>query len=316
MPLYDYTGQLDNGAALQGTLEAESQEAAAQKLTDIGVRVAGLRAAQRFAFVTPLTLDDFLFLNEQIAGLSKAEVPLERGLRDLAADAASPKLKRLLLELAADLDRGTSLVDALERQKRRFPTDYAAIVRAGLATGDLGGALYGLTVQLRLRSSFRRSVLEMAAYPLTVVVMLLVIMGIAMRFIVPMMEDVFDDFGARLPGLTQLVLDAAHSWWLVELTLGVLLLLVVLFFGWPAHGTLRRLRENGHPAPARLRPGILVRRAGAVRAYDGARRARRYTLARDDRRRRRGLGQCTPSGGDGAGVRAPPAGAGARRRGR
>ncbi len=229
MPLFDYTGQLESGAAFQGTLEAPSREAAEKLLHEMHVRVTALRAARRLAYVAPLSLDDFLFLNEQIAAMAQAGVPFERGLRELAADVGSRKLKRLLLDLADDLEAGTSIDDALERQKRRFPTNYAEVVRAGLQTGDLGGALYGLTAQLRLKSSFQRSLIEMTVYPLVVLVLMFCVLSFAMRQIVPPMAEVYLDFGAKLPTATSLLISAARSWPAIEIGVGVVALVFAVF---------------------------------------------------------------------------------------
>ena len=97
MQLFDYVGQLASGASFQGTLQAESEAEAQRTLLQMGVRTVSLRAARRGSFITPLSLDDFQFLNEQIAALTRAGVPLEEGLRQAAADVGSRKLKRLTL---------------------------------------------------------------------------------------------------------------------------------------------------------------------------------------------------------------------------
>ena len=103
MPLFDYTGQLQTGSTFHGTLEAETQQHAEAILADMGVRTTSLRPARRLAYVAPLSLDDFLFFNEQLAAMTKSGIPLQEGLRQLAADVGSRKLKRLLLDLADDL---------------------------------------------------------------------------------------------------------------------------------------------------------------------------------------------------------------------
>ena len=128
MPLCDYTGQLQSGATFQGTLEAESQQHAHATLADMGVRVRSLRPVKRTSYVAPLSLDDFLFFNEQIAAMTKAGVPLQDGLRQLGADVGSGKLKRVLLELADDLDAGTGLEQALAKLQSRFPQAHPRVL--------------------------------------------------------------------------------------------------------------------------------------------------------------------------------------------
>lgn len=112
MPLFDYAGQLESGRVFRGTLEADSHDRARATLTDMGVRVTDLRPTGQLAFVAPLSLTDFQYLNEQIAMMTEAGVPLEQGLRQLAADVARGRLKRVLLDLA------NTLAAALRWKKR------------------------------------------------------------------------------------------------------------------------------------------------------------------------------------------------------
>jgi|GEM_PF-159135 len=194
MSLFDYTGQLQTGSAFQGTLEAESQDHAEATLADMGVRVTSLRLAQRSGFVAPLSLDDVMFFNDQLAAITKAGVPLEQGLRQLAADTGSRKLKRLLSDLVDELSAGTPLEKALEKHRRRFPENYPGVVQAGLQTGDLSGTLYAVAAHLRLKSTMRRSLIELATYPLAILSLALVVISFLMRVVVPQIESMVREF--------------------------------------------------------------------------------------------------------------------------
>ncbi|MFN0135346.1 MAG: type II secretion system F family protein, partial [Phycisphaerae bacterium] len=157
MPLFDYSGQLQSGQNFQGTLEADSQHHADAVLTDMGVRVLTLRPAKRFGYVAPLSLDDFRYMNDQIATITSAGVPLEPGLRAMASETGSRRLKATLTELADSLAAGVSLDDALRRQESRFPASYAGTIAAGIRSGDLGGTLYAVSSHLRLKGEVRRA---------------------------------------------------------------------------------------------------------------------------------------------------------------
>jgi type IV pilus assembly protein PilC len=255
MPLFDYAGQLQSGWAFQGTLEAQSREHAEAMLADMGVRVTWLRPARRMAYVAPLSLDDFLFFNEQIAAMVKAEIPLEEGLRQLAADVGSRKLKRLLIDLADDLKAGTTLEAALAKQQRRFPTQYAGVVQAGLKTGDLGGVLHSLAAHLQLKSTARRALLELAAYPVVILVFALVVLSLLMRVVVPQVEAMITDMaGARnwwsgttpvsgRAALSFVVFRAAHVWPYVELAVIAFVAAIGLFLLGTCLPGGRRVRE-------------------------------------------------------------------------
>jgi type II secretory pathway component PulF len=245
VPLFDYTGQLQNGAAFQGTLEAESREHAEATLADMGIRVLSLHPARRAGFVSPLSLEDFQFFNEQLAALTKTGIPLQDGLRQLAADVGSRRLKRLLLDLADDLASGTPLEQAIAKLEQRFPTHYASVIQAGLKTGDLSGMLYGLASHLRLKSTTRHALIEIAAYPVAILAVALAVLSLVMRVVVPQFESLISELyvqapapalgyvpGATppqpsLPLTTRLVLAASDVWPIVE-TLVILLLVLVI----------------------------------------------------------------------------------------
>ncbi|MEW6251187.1 MAG: type II secretion system F family protein [Planctomycetota bacterium] len=277
MPLFDYSGQLPSGSLFQGTLEAADAPAAQVTLEQLGIRVLTVRPACRAAFVAPLSLADFTFFNEQLAALAKTGLPLEEGLRQLAADVGSRKLKSVFKSLADDLAAGTPLPQALERQQQRFPPRYAQVAYAGLASGDLAGTLYGLTTHLRLKSGFRRVLLEVLAYPTVVLVLILLVSSFLMRYVVPMMAELFTEMlrDAGRPLHLPVLLQFATIWPVFEWGLIVLLcalLLLVLAVVLPVGRGLRELLLRRIPGVARVyRSSVLARFAhtSALAAYSG-----------------------------------------------
>jgi type IV pilus assembly protein PilC len=219
MPLFDYTGQLLSGAAFQGTLEAADQQVAEDMLAEMGVRVTSIRPTQRTAYVAPLSLEEFTFFNEQLSTLTRVGVPLEEGLRQLASDVGSKKLKRLLLDLADELHVGATLEEALARHAGRFPAHYDRVVEAGLQTGDLGGTLAGLTTHLRLKSSARRAMVELVAYPLLVLTIAMVVATFIMMTVVPVLHELAQEirldmgWGLSAPATSSdFLYGLAHVW--------------------------------------------------------------------------------------------------------
>lgn len=236
MQLFDYVGQLSTGETFEGTLEADSPRRAETLLATMGVRVSSLRPARRRAFVAPLSVEDFTFLNERLAALSDAGLPLPEGLRRLAADSASRRMKRLLIELAADLERGMPLDQALALHRARFPTDYATVVRAGMRSGDLSATLHALTTSLRMRSDARRAVLELAIYPLATLAFALLILRFLFLAVVPevlsIVRETEDLGGVYLPAEARPLAALAAAWptiqWIAVSAVGVAALMLIV----------------------------------------------------------------------------------------
>src|SRR6266496_5805088 len=80
----------------------------------------------------PLSADDLITLNEEIAGMARAGLPLDQGLAALAREMGRGRLQRVTKELAADLQEGRTLPEAFDRQGTRVPPFYAGLVSAGV----------------------------------------------------------------------------------------------------------------------------------------------------------------------------------------
>jgi general secretion pathway protein F len=86
-----------------------------------------------------MKLDEFAFVNRQLAGMLRSGLPLEGALRQVCQSMRQGRLQTELKALEADLAQGVSLRDALAR--RRLPEFYARLLHVGAAGGDLPGVL-------------------------------------------------------------------------------------------------------------------------------------------------------------------------------
>ena len=114
-----------------------------------------------------ITIDQLLALNDEIAALIRAGVPLERGLVVAGRDLRG-RLGRIANSLSQRLARGESLPQALEGEERAIPPLYRAVVQAGAQSGRLPIALEGLAKYVRGYAEARASIGLALWYPLLV----------------------------------------------------------------------------------------------------------------------------------------------------
>src|SRR5207247_9602155 len=93
--------------------------------------------------------DDLIALNEEIAGMARAGLPLDQGLAALAREMGKGRLQQVTAALAKDLQAGQTLPEALNRQSGRVPPFYAGLVAAGIRTGRISEVLATLTTYAR-----------------------------------------------------------------------------------------------------------------------------------------------------------------------
>ncbi len=185
----------------------------------------------------PISLEHLIALNEEISALSRAGMPLERGLMGVGGDLPG-RLGSLATRLSQRMERGDSLPDALAAEGSNLPATYRAVVEAGLRSGRLSAALEGLTGFARGHVEMRRAVGLALLYP---VIVLLVGYGLFVGLIlivVPQLIEAFDSFRlATFQPLRELAKLGEHAWlWGPIVPLVVLAGVVVWIFSGRASG--------------------------------------------------------------------------------
>lgn len=118
---------------------------------------------------TSISLEDLIMLNDEIAALVRAGVPLDRGLLATGRDMPG-RLGSLTTSVAIELGRGSSLVEAIDSDSVVLPGVYRAVVASGLRSGRLAAALESVAELLRRLAESRREITATLIYPLLVVI--------------------------------------------------------------------------------------------------------------------------------------------------
>jgi type II secretory pathway component PulF len=177
-----------------------------------------------------LTGDDLVMLNEEIAGMARAGLPLDQGLAALAREMGRGRLQRVTADIAADLKNGHTLPQSLERQGSRVPPFYAGLVAAGVRTGRISEVLATLTVYARSIADLRSIVIGALYYPAIVLVLAFALFGLLFAFLLPQFEKIFSELKIRLPAVTEFLIGVSHHVWLI-LAIPLAIFVVVLFVG-------------------------------------------------------------------------------------
>lgn len=245
MPVFEYSGQLAGGQAISGTLEADTLARAREQLDRMGIEAASVAAADRMRVMRPLSHEDIVFFNQQLASLASSGIALDQGLRIVAKDLKHGRLRRVLNELASDLERGVPLEHAVEQRSAAFPPLYAEILKAGVRNNQLGATLCNINSHLTLAGAGRRLFWESALYPLIVLFLGIGLVSFFMTVLVPQLKesdellrnfqtmdwDTWTPTQYQPPFLTRVVLVCSHYWHDVLLCAGIALaaILVLLF---------------------------------------------------------------------------------------
>ena len=145
-----------------------------------------------------LSLDQWIALNDEIAALVRAGLPLERGLMGLGSDSLG-RLGSISRDLAARLEKGETLQQALHAERSRLPALYGAVVEAGVRSGRLPAALESLAAYARNYADMRKALGISLIYPLIVGLIAYALFIGFILLVVPRFLGVLQEF--RLAGL-------------------------------------------------------------------------------------------------------------------
>lgn len=149
-------------------------------------------------------------LSRQLAGLTAAGLPLASGLVALGEELPHGRLRRSMNELAATLESGVALDEALDQQKNRIPPHLRGLVIAGLKSGRLGDTLSRFSEYVAIGTELERRLWLNLAYPILTVGTAVALFFFVCLILVDRFRAIYQDFNIPLPGMTIALIGIAR----------------------------------------------------------------------------------------------------------
>lgn len=156
-----------------------------------------------------ISIDDKMAFFQQLSTLVCSGTPLLQALRIGAEQSQSTRLRRLLEEIANRVAAGSSLHQAAAAYPKVFEPYWVEVIRTGEITGKMGAVLIELNKQIRESRETRRKVVGSLMYPVVLIVVAVIAVTVMLWMVVPTFAGMFRDMGAKLPAITQFVVDAS-----------------------------------------------------------------------------------------------------------
>lgn len=237
MATFDWRGRNNRGEAVNGQLEAMTENGVADQLRAIGVvpvhiapaavvveeKTDGLLARLNRK---PIVDEDLMIFSRQMYTLNKAGVPILRAFSGLQASASKPAMVELLKDIRSSLDQGRELSAAMARHQDLFGGFYIAMIRVGEMTGRLTEVFLRLNEHMEFERDVRERIKQAMRYPIFVMIAMLVAIVILNIFVIPVFAKVFAGFNAELPLITRGLLGFSSwmiKWWpmLIVMCIGI-----------------------------------------------------------------------------------------------
>ncbi len=143
----------------------------------------------------------------QLATMLGAGIPLVQAFEIVGNGHEKPSVQKLILDIKADVEGGTSLHEALAKHPLYFDDLFVNLVEAGEQAGALEGLLDKIATYKEKTEALKKKVKKALFYPAAVLVVAVIVTVILLVFVIPQFESLFKGFGADLPAFTQFVID-------------------------------------------------------------------------------------------------------------
>ena len=213
-----WEGKSRDGKQMRGEMRAASEAVVQSTLRRQGITNAKVKK-QRFKSGGKIVEKDIALFTRQLATMMKSGVPLLQAFDIVGRGHSNPSVGKLLLDIKADVETGSSLSQAFRKFPLYFDNLYCNLVAACAQAGILDTLLDRLATYKEKILAINSKIKSALFYPISIIVVSFVITAIIMIFVIPAFKEVFKSFGADLPAPTLIVIAISDFftayWWAI-----------------------------------------------------------------------------------------------------
>lgn len=216
MPAYLWQGQDRRGANQKGEIEAIDEAAVSLQLRRMQIKPSKIKKKpkdlfENVSFLQPkVHTADVVVFARQFSTMINAGLPLIQCLDILQAQQENKTFKKMLKQIKETVEGGSTLADALGKYPNVFDELFVNMVAAGETGGILDTILDRLSEYMEKAMKLKKKVKSAMTYPIIVLCIAVLVIGVIMVFVIPVFEKMFADFGGALPTPTQIVVNASR----------------------------------------------------------------------------------------------------------
>ncbi|KQQ47208.1 type II secretion system protein F [Duganella sp. Leaf126] len=215
--IFAWEGKDKTGKTVRGELRAGGEAVVNVTLRRQGILVTRVRK-KTYRSGKRVKEKDISLFTRQLATMMKAGVPLLQAFDIVGKGHANPSVSKLVMDLRADIETGTSLNQAFRKFPLYFDALYCNLVAAGEQAGILEDLLTRLAIYKEKTLAMKGKIRSALMYPIAILAVAFIVTAVIMIWVVPAFKEVFTSFGANLPAPTLFVMALSEffvNWWYV-----------------------------------------------------------------------------------------------------
>src|SRR5438046_2148476 len=216
---FTWEGKDKRGARVKGRSLAPDEQTLRAELRRQAVAPSRIRRQRQVGARGKPTPGDIAVFSRQLATMLAAGIPLVQSFEIVGNGHEKPAMQKLILDVKADVEGGTSLHEALGKHPLYFDDLFVNLVEAGEHAGALETLLDKVATYKEKTEALKKKIKKALFYPAAVMAVAVIVTIILLIFVIPQFESVFQSFGADLPAFTMMVINLSkfvqsQGWWI------------------------------------------------------------------------------------------------------
>ena len=212
--VYAYVAYNEAKEIVKGRLEAKNEEHATSLLSYAGYQPINIRSVAVFPSLDKLMLrlspvkpTEIILFYRQVALLVESGLNIVTAIELLEEQTTKRVFKRVLGEIIEDIRGGSQLSVALGKHPEIFPPIHCQSLKVGEQTGGLETILRQMADHMEKQVVAGKGVKNAMTYPVIALIVAAVVMAVMVTFVLPVFAGLYTTLGAKMPLLTQIMLD-------------------------------------------------------------------------------------------------------------
>ena len=207
---FTWEGRDKRGARVKGRSLAPDEQTLRSELRRQGVAPSKIRKQRQVSRGGKVNAGDIAIFSRQLATMLGAGIPLVQAFEIVGAGNEKPAMRKLILDIKAEVEGGTSLHESLAKHPLYFDDLFVNLVEAGEQAGALESLLDKVATYKEKTEALKKKVKKALFYPAAVLAVAVLVTTILLIFVIPQFEALYKGFGASLPAFTMFVIGISN----------------------------------------------------------------------------------------------------------
>jgi type IV pilus assembly protein PilC len=189
-----------DGAKRTGSVEAATVDALAAALQKENLFLTKWSTSKPKVETRKLTTSEVADFCRQLGAMLSAGIMLIRAMNILTQRSnLKPYIRKIYDDLMVDLQRGSTLSEAMANRGKAFPELLVSMIRAGENTGKLDATCEKMAITYDKEYRLNSKIKQAMVYPAILVVLIIGVILVIFTFVLPQFMDLFENMVLPLP---------------------------------------------------------------------------------------------------------------------